>query len=100
MQLISGVRIYAYWIVSFICDFIVFGIVIFVTLTLIFAYQEPGWKTSEEFVRCLIVSLVFVWAILPVTYTSSLVFDVPVAGYSKLCSAYMYTSEISIPIHI
>uniref|UniRef100_A0A336LUW2 CSON001511 protein n=1 Tax=Culicoides sonorensis TaxID=179676 RepID=A0A336LUW2_CULSO len=94
LQLISGVRIYSYWIVAFICDFIVFGIVIFVSLTLIFAYQEPGWKTSEEFVRCIIVCLVFIWAILPITYISSLIFTIPIAGFSKLSSAYIYTSII------
>ena len=51
-------------------------------LTLL-AFQEDGWSTGDELGRVILLSVCFVWAILPLVYLMSLLFDIPSSGFIK-----------------
>lgn len=53
--------------------------------------QYPGWTTNDALVRVLLVLLSFGWAMLPVTYFSSLSYNDVAGGSMNLLIVYLFS---------
>ncbi|XP_062564160.1 phospholipid-transporting ATPase ABCA3-like [Armigeres subalbatus] len=94
LQFVSGVNVFAFWMVSFLWDYATYIITILFYIAILAAFQEDGWSTGEELGRVFLVLFVFGFAFLPFTYLMSFFFDVPASGFVKLMIFNIFTGMI------
>lgn len=116
LQIVSGVKIWVFWVASFVCDMITYLITIGVLLISLSLFQEDGFKTAEdigedwkqienllwnffvyEFVsgRLFLIFLYFGWSFLPLFYLFGYVYDVPSTGYTRMTLFSIFTGKFS-----
>ncbi|GJQ88074.1 hypothetical protein Trydic_g13087 [Trypoxylus dichotomus] len=84
LQFVSGAKITTFWLAAATWDFITFQLTTICLIIAIVCFQRDGFSTATEMGRLYVVLLMFILAVLPVTYLSSFLFDVPSSGYSRL----------------
>lgn len=83
LQFVSGINIWTFWLTAFVWDLITFVVTICFMVATLAVFQEDGWSTGDEIGRVLVLSLCFVWAVLPFVYLFSMLFEVPSSGFIK-----------------
>lgn len=48
LQFVSGVKVYVFWITTFLCDLLAFIVTILALLITLVAFQEEGFRTGPE----------------------------------------------------
>jgi hypothetical protein len=48
LQFVSGVKVYIFWIMAFICDLVTFIVTIIAIIITLVCFQEDGFNTSED----------------------------------------------------
>lgn len=48
LQFVSGVKPFIFWIISFLCDFLIFIVTTVIILIVLGAFQEQGFKTADD----------------------------------------------------
>ncbi|XP_065074347.1 phospholipid-transporting ATPase ABCA3-like [Ochlerotatus camptorhynchus] len=94
LQFVSGVNVFAFWMVSFLWDYMTYVVTILFYIGTLAAFQEDGWSTGEELGRVFLVLMVFGFGFLPLTYLLSFRFDVPAGGFVKLMLLNIFTGII------
>lgn len=91
LQIVSGVNIVIYWLISFIWDYITFLVTALCYIITIALFQEEGWSTFTELKRIFYLFCVFIYAVIPVTYLFSFRFTVPSTGFAKMSMTFILT---------
>ncbi|KAF5277495.1 hypothetical protein FQR65_LT03832 [Abscondita terminalis] len=91
LQFVSGVRVLAFWIPSYICDLITFTFTSFCIVFTLLVFQEEGFTSISEIGRTLSVLLYFGFAMLPMMYLASYLFDIPSTGYTRMTLVNIFT---------
>ncbi|XP_045462802.1 phospholipid-transporting ATPase ABCA1-like isoform X2 [Harmonia axyridis] len=83
LQFVSGVDIFVFRIMSFVCDMLTYLLPV-VAILVVVAIFKPGLSTSEDL--CVLASLLICFgvAVLPLTYLFSYFFTIPSTGYSRM----------------
>lgn len=89
--MVSGARVYAYWLTAFLWDYITYMLTALVLIATFAIFQEKGWSSATELGRVLLVLMMFGWAMLPVTYIALRFFTVPASGYTRMAMLYIFT---------
>ncbi|XP_063703816.1 phospholipid-transporting ATPase ABCA3-like [Culicoides brevitarsis] len=95
LQLLSGLNISVYWIVSFIFDFLLFSICGVFYIGTIALSQEEGWSTMIHAGRLAVLWATFVWAALPMTYVGSFMYKNPTTGFVKITMSFLLNGAMT-----
>lgn len=84
LQMISGIHKCIFWLVPFLVDFIVF--VIFIILVMLFTmiFDSETLSKFSNFMTILGIKIMFVFAVLPLTYIFTNIFRKPAVGATFL----------------
>lgn len=93
LQFVSGVKVFTYWGVSFLWDFVSVAITILLFLCALVAYQEEGWATYNEIARIMLVMFMFAYASLPFVYLASFLFSIPSTGFIRLAIGFVLSGK-------
>lgn len=83
LQFVSGINIWTFWLTAFAWDVITFVLTTLFMVATLAVFQETGWSTGDEIGRVILLSVCFVWAILPFVYLFSMLFEIPSSGFIK-----------------
>lgn len=83
MQFVSGVNIWTFWFTAYVWDLVTFLITTGVMVASLAVFQEDGWSTGDELGRVYLMTVFFVWAVLPLVYLFSMLFQIPSDGFIK-----------------
>ncbi|XP_065093714.1 phospholipid-transporting ATPase ABCA3-like [Ochlerotatus camptorhynchus] len=84
LQFVSGVNVALFWTVSFLWDYLIFVVVSLFYVASVAAIQQDGWSNFEQLSRVFLVVVLFGFAVIPMTYLFSYLFDVPATGFVKM----------------
>lgn len=48
LQFVSGVKIFIFWMVSFLCDLVTFIVTIIAIIIILICFQEEGFRSADE----------------------------------------------------
>ncbi|XP_044270584.1 phospholipid-transporting ATPase ABCA3-like isoform X2 [Tribolium madens] len=91
LQFVSGVKVYIFWLMSFICDIITFIVTIIAIIITLACFQEDGFRSSEDLARMSLLLFYFGIAMLPMMYFASYFFEVPSTGYTRMTLFSVFT---------
>lgn len=91
LQFVSGANVSTFWATAILWDFITFIVTIFLTIATLAIFQENGWSTFEELGRGFLMLLLFVYAVLPVTYIASMCFKSPSSAFTRMTMIYIFS---------
>ncbi|KAF2894183.1 hypothetical protein ILUMI_11990 [Ignelater luminosus] len=84
LQFVSGVRVTAFWLSSYICDILTFSFTSLCIIITFLIFQEENFSTAEELGRIFSILFYFGFSMLPMVYLFSFLFQVPSSGFTKL----------------
>jgi ATP-binding cassette subfamily A (ABC1) protein 3 len=93
LQQVCGVKLYLFWISSFLWDFITYTAPCGNVMIVYLAFQQEGLDTMEQQARLLLMFFIHGLALLPFVYALSFMFDIPSTAYVRICF-YSFISGI------
>lgn len=93
LQYVSGLNRSTFWITSFLFDFATYILNAIIMILVLGAFQEDGWSTFRELMPGFVTFVVFGFAMLPISFLSSYLFDIPSSGFVKMTIVYVFTGE-------
>ncbi|CAH0545633.1 unnamed protein product [Brassicogethes aeneus] len=104
LQLVSGVKAFIFWIVTFVCDYIIFLLMVVMLMLTLLCFQEDGFTSAEDLQRFIIPFIPFGFALLPFLYWAGFMFKTPQSGYTKItmlsvllgCIGYMVVKVLLV----
>jgi hypothetical protein len=85
LQQVCGVKLYLFWISSFLWDFITYIIPCVAVMMVFLAFQQEGLDTLEQQAYLLLMFFIHGLAVLPFIYALSFMFDIPSTAYVRIC---------------
>jgi len=85
LQQVCGVKLYLFWITSFIWDFMTYIIPCCLVMLMYYLFDQEPLKSREQEARLFVVFVVHGFALLPFVYLMSFLFDVPSTAYVRIC---------------
>lgn len=98
LQFVSGLNISSFWITSFLFDYGTFILNSIVMILVLAVFQEDGWSTFGELLPGFVTLIVFGFAMLPISFLSSHMFEIPSTGFVRMTIVYVFTGEYRIRI--
>lgn len=80
MQMVSGLNICTFWLVSFLFDFVTYMLTVFIVIITLTILGEKGWSSASDVSSVTTVLITFGLSFLPMMYVLSFVFSTPTAG--------------------
>lgn len=93
LQFVSGVKVFIFWTISYICDIITFIVTIIAIIITLVAFQEEGFQSATDLGRIFFILFYFGFSMLPMMYFSSYLFDVPSTGYTRMTLFSVFTGR-------
>lgn len=62
------------------------------------AFQEEGWSTPSELGRILAILISFGFAVLPITFVTSMFFTIPTTGFTRMTLVYVFTGKLMVDL--
>ncbi|XP_017768274.1 PREDICTED: ATP-binding cassette sub-family A member 3 [Nicrophorus vespilloides] len=84
LQIVSGVNIHIFWIVSFLWDCLTYIITVICLIITLLCFQEDGFKSSGDIGRLIIILTYFGFGMLPLIYLMSFIFKMPSSGFIRV----------------
>ncbi|XP_063925793.1 phospholipid-transporting ATPase ABCA3-like isoform X3 [Zophobas morio] len=91
LQFVSGVKVYIFWIMSFLCDLVTFIVTIIAVIITLVCFQEDGFRSANDLARIFLLLFYFGCSMLPMMYVSSYFFNVPSTGYTRMTLFSVFT---------
>ncbi|EFA12132.2 ATP-binding cassette sub-family A member 3-like Protein [Tribolium castaneum] len=95
LQFMAGVNVYIFWLTCFICDLLTFVITIIAVIATLAYFQEDGFRSTEDLARMFLILFFFGFAMLPMMYLASLLFNVPSTGYTRMTLFCIFTGSVA-----
>lgn len=96
LQYVSGLNISSFWITSFLFDYGTFILNCIVMISVLAVFQEDGWSTFGELMPGFVTLIVFGFSMLPISFLSSHLFEIPSTGFVRMTIVYVFTGEYSV----
>lgn len=100
LQFVSGVKVYIFWIISFICDLITFIVTIAAIVVTFALFQEEGFRSLNDLTIISLILFYFGFSMLPMIYFASYLFDTPSTGYARMTFFSVITGMIFLSSQI
>ena len=85
LQMVCGVKLYIFWITSYIIDFLTYIIPCGFILLIYYLFDEPALSKSAQEARLFLLFVLHGCAMLPFVYLLSFLFDIPSTAYVRIC---------------
>ena len=85
LQKVCGVKLYLFWITSFIWDYFIYLIACLLVMFTYFIFNEEPLRSAEQEARLFVVFATHGLSLLPFVYLLSFMFDVPSTAYVRIC---------------
>jgi len=89
-QIVSGMKVSAYWIGNFIYDFLLYLIVAVIAIILILAFQIQAYNTGDALTGTILLFLFYGLSYIPVTYIFAYLFQ----DYGNAQAGYYFLTFI------
>lgn len=94
MQFVSGLGVSTFWLTSIIFDLINYIVNAAIVIAIIFAFQMDGWKTMDDGLIPLCISLLaFGPSMLAMIYLLSHLFSIPSSGFMRMTIFFLCTGK-------
>lgn len=93
IQFVSGLNVSTFWTTSFLFDFATYILTAFILVLTLIAFQEDGWSSISDLTPAFVTLVVFGFAMLPMTFVSSLLFSIPSTGFVRMTIFYIFTGK-------
>lgn len=93
LQYVSGLNVSTLWITSLIFDYGTFVLNCIVIILTLAVFQEDGWSTVDELMPGFVTLLVFGFAMLPISFLASHLFEIPSTGFVRMTIVYVFTGK-------
>lgn len=100
LQFVSGLNISTFWTTSFLFDFATFILTVVILMITLFAFQEDGWSTISDLTPAFVTLVAFGFAMLPLTFISSLMFSIPSTGFVRMTIFFIFTGKMKLFLKI
>ncbi|XP_059614826.1 phospholipid-transporting ATPase ABCA3 isoform X2 [Phlebotomus argentipes] len=91
LQFVSGVNVFTFWFTALIWDYIVYLVTACLMIATLAAFQEEGWSEGPELGRVMALLAFFGFAMMPIVYLFSLLFEVPSSGFTRMSMIGIFT---------
>lgn len=93
LQYVSGLNVSSFWITSFLFDYGTFILNCIVMILVLAIFQEDGWSSFGELWSGFITLVIFGFSMLPISFLSSHLFDIPSTGFVRMTIVYVFTGK-------
>ncbi|XP_050311852.1 phospholipid-transporting ATPase ABCA3 isoform X2 [Anthonomus grandis grandis] len=98
LQFVSGIKVYIFWLTTFLWDFIVYVPTVILMLLVLLCFQEDGFKSASDIGRLFVILIYFGWCMLPFMYIAGFFFKVPASGYGIMAIICLFTGDIAMMV--
>jgi len=91
LQFVSGLNFVTYWLANMICDLLNFLLPSLLVLVTFLIFSEEGFISGPQQGRCLLIFVMFAWAMLPFMYLFSFLFSIPSSAFTRLTMLNIFT---------
>lgn len=100
LQLISGVDVYIFWLVSYLWDFLILLTCFLITIVF-YKILNLSWTIANDLPKVFLLSGLFALAVLPLVYIASLFAFGPMSAYTNLSILFFFTGiGLFLPVSV
>ncbi|XP_064227202.1 retinal-specific phospholipid-transporting ATPase ABCA4 isoform X1 [Aotus nancymaae] len=90
LQFISGVSPTTYWVTNFLWDIMNYTVSAALVVGIFIGFQKKAYTSPENLPALVALLLLYGWAVIPMMYPASFLFDVPSTAYVALSCANLF----------
>uniref|UniRef100_A0A2I3H6H5 ATP binding cassette subfamily A member 4 n=1 Tax=Nomascus leucogenys TaxID=61853 RepID=A0A2I3H6H5_NOMLE len=90
LQFISGVSPITYWVTNFLWDIMNYAVSAGLVVGIFVGFQKKAYTSPENLPALVALLLLYGWAVIPMMYPASFLFDVPSTAYVALSCANLF----------
>ncbi|XP_012926503.1 retinal-specific ATP-binding cassette transporter [Heterocephalus glaber] len=90
LQFISGVSSTTYWLTNFFWDIMNYAVSAGLVVGIFIGFQKKAYTSTENLPALVALLMLYGWAVIPMMYPASFLFDVPSTAYVALSCANLF----------
>ncbi|KAG8511044.1 Retinal-specific phospholipid-transporting ATPase ABCA4, partial [Galemys pyrenaicus] len=90
LQFISGVSPTAYWLTNFFWDLVNYAVSAALVVGIFMGFQKKAYTSPDHLPAVVALLMLYGWAVVPMMYPASFLFDVPSTAYVALSCANLF----------
>uniref|UniRef100_A0A8C5L437 P-type phospholipid transporter n=2 Tax=Jaculus jaculus TaxID=51337 RepID=A0A8C5L437_JACJA len=90
LQFISGVSPTTYWLTNFLWDMLNYAVSAGLVVGIFIGFQKKAYTSPENLPALVALLMLYGWAVIPMMYPASFLFDVPSTAYVALSCANLF----------
>uniref|UniRef100_A0A480QUG3 Retinal-specific ATP-binding cassette transporter-like n=1 Tax=Sus scrofa TaxID=9823 RepID=A0A480QUG3_PIG len=90
LQFVSGVSPTTYWLTSFLWDMMNYAVSAALVVSIFIGFQKKAYTSPDNLPALVALLLLYGWAVIPMMYPASFLFDVPSTAYVALACANLF----------
>uniref|UniRef100_A0A8D1K909 ABC transporter domain-containing protein n=1 Tax=Sus scrofa TaxID=9823 RepID=A0A8D1K909_PIG len=90
LQFVSGVSPTTYWLTSFLWDMMNYAVSAALVVSIFVGFQKKAYTSPDNLPALVALLLLYGWAVIPMMYPASFLFDVPSTAYVALACANLF----------
>ncbi|XP_006882541.1 PREDICTED: retinal-specific ATP-binding cassette transporter [Elephantulus edwardii] len=90
LQFISGVSPITYWLTNFLWDIVNYAVSAGLVVGIFIGFQKKAYTSPRNLPALIALLMLYGWAVIPMMYPASFMFDVPSTAYVALACANLF----------
>nr|XP_054369188.1 retinal-specific phospholipid-transporting ATPase ABCA4 [Mirounga angustirostris] len=90
LQFVSGVSPATYWLTNFLWDIMNYAVSAALVVGIFIGFQKKAYTSAENLPALAALLMLYGWAVIPMMYPASFLFDVPSTAYVALACANLF----------
>ncbi|XP_039092407.1 retinal-specific phospholipid-transporting ATPase ABCA4 [Hyaena hyaena] len=90
LQFVSGVSPVTYWLTNFLWDILNYTVSAALVVGIFIGFQKKAYTSPENLPALVALLMLYGWAVIPMMYPASFLFDVPSTAYVALSCANLF----------
>ncbi|XP_074118834.1 retinal-specific phospholipid-transporting ATPase ABCA4 isoform X3 [Sminthopsis crassicaudata] len=90
LQFVSGVSPTTYWVTNFLWDIVNYAVSAGIVVGIFVGFQKRAYTSPSNLPALIALLFLYGWAVIPMMYPASLLFDVPSTAYVALSCANLF----------
>uniref|UniRef100_A0A8C0RI66 P-type phospholipid transporter n=1 Tax=Canis lupus familiaris TaxID=9615 RepID=A0A8C0RI66_CANLF len=90
LQFVSGVSPTTYWLTNFLWDIMNYAVSAALVVGIFVGFQKKAYTSPENLPALIALLMLYGWAVIPMMYPASFLFDVPSTAYVALSCANLF----------
>ncbi|XP_057573896.1 retinal-specific phospholipid-transporting ATPase ABCA4 [Hippopotamus amphibius kiboko] len=90
LQFVSGVSPTTYWLTNFLWDIMNYTVSAALVVGIFIGFQKKAYTSSDNLPALVALLMLYGWAVIPMMYPASFLFDVPSTAYVALSCANLF----------